>query len=353
MSQTTDRPQQADDDDSDASSSAASVQSTAPTGDTVLSVSDLRKTYGDGEDGVTAVDGVSLDVNRGEVVGVLGPNGAGKTTTIKSILGLVVPSSGSVEIAGVDADDDPRGVYRHVGAMLEGARNVYWKLTVRENLEFFAALGGNDPEAARSRHDKLLDQFNLAEKADDAVNELSRGQKQKVSLAATLARGTDVVFLDEPTLGLDVEASLELRRELRRLADEDDITVVLSSHDMDVVEDVCDRVVILSDGRVIADDPVEELVGVFETQAYRVVAAGQLPGEVRSRLVRDYRVENFDVLDDRTRFDVTLGDDDSLHGVLGVLDDAGHDLLDVDGLEPDLEDVFLDVTGRASGGDGQ
>ncbi len=352
MSQTTDRPQQAGD-DSDASSSSAVVQSTVPTGDTVLSVSDLRKTYGDGDDAVTAVDGVSLDVNRGEVVGVLGPNGAGKTTTIKSILGLVVPSAGSVEIAGVDADDDPRGVYQHVGAMLEGARNVYWKLTVRENLEFFAALGGNDPDAARSRHDKLLDQFNLTEKADDAVNELSRGQKQKVSLAATLARGTDVVFLDEPTLGLDVEASLELRRELRRLADEDDITVVLSSHDMDVVEDVCDRVVILSDGRVIADDPVEELVGVFETQAYRVVAAGQLPGEVRSRLVRDYRVENFDVLDDRTRFDVTLADDDSLHGVLGVLDDAGHDLLDVDGLEPDLEDVFLDVTGRAGGGDGQ
>ncbi|SEW00053.1 ABC transporter ATP-binding protein [Halobacterium jilantaiense] len=344
MSQTTDRPQRTDD---------TSSSTPSPETETVLAVDDLRKTYGDGEDAVTAVDGVSLEVDRGEVVGVLGPNGAGKTTTIKSILGLVVPSSGSVEIAGVDADDDPRGVYRHVGAMLEGARNVYWKLTVRENLEFFAALGGNDPDAARSRHDKLLDQFNLAEKADDAVNELSRGQKQKVSLAATLARGTDVVFLDEPTLGLDIEASLELRRELRRLADEDDITVVLSSHDMDVVEDVCDRVVILSDGRVIADDSVEELVGVLETQAYRVVAAGQLPGELRSRLVRDYRVENFEVLDDRTRFDVTLGDDDSLHGVLGVLDHAGHDLLDVDGLEPDLEDVFLDVTGRASGGDGR
>ena len=344
MSQTTDRPERTADEASPPPAADA---------ETVLAVDDLRKTYGSGEDAVTAVDGVSLDVTRGEVVGVLGPNGAGKTTTIKSILGLVVPSSGSVEIAGVNADRDPRGVYQHVGAMLEGARNTYWRLTVRENLEFFAALGGVDPAAARDRHDALLDQFALTDKADETVNDLSRGQKQKVSLAATLARGTDVVFLDEPTLGLDVEASLELRRELRRLADEDDITVVLSSHDMDVVEDVCDRVVILSNGRVIADDPVEDLVGVFETQAYRVVAAGQLPGEVRSRLVRDYRVENFDVLDDRTRFDVTLGDDDSLHDVLGVLDDAGHDLLDVDGLEPDLEDVFLDVTGRDGGGDGR
>jgi len=344
MSQTTDRPQPAH--DADASPATASAT------ETVLAVDDLRKSYGSGADAVTAVDGVSLEVTRGEVVGVLGPNGAGKTTTIKSILGLVVPSSGSVEIAGVDADDDPRGVYRHVGAMLEGARNTYWRLTVRENLRFFAALGGNDPDAARDRHERLLEQFDLAGKADETVNDLSRGQKQKVSLAATLARGTDVVFLDEPTLGLDVEASLELRRELRRLADEEDITVVLSSHDMDVVEDVCDRVVILSNGRVIADDPVEDLVGVFDTRAYRVVAAGRLPDEARDRLARSYRVENVEVLADRTRFDVTLGDDDALYGVLGVLEDAGHDLLDVDGLEPDLKDVFLDVTGRADGESG-
>jgi ABC-2 type transport system ATP-binding protein len=308
MSQTTDRPQRVD--DSEASSTPA------PATETVLAVDDLRKSYGSGEAAVTAVDGVSFEVARGEVVGVLGPNGAGKTTTIKSILGLVVPSSGSVEIAGVDADDDPRGVYQHVGAMLEGARNTYWRLTVRENLAFFAALGGNDPDAARDRHERLLEQFDLAAKADETVNDLSRGQKQKVSLAATLARGTDVVFLDEPTLGL-------------------------------VVEDVCDRVVILSNGQVIADDPVEELVGVFDTRAYRVVTDGELPGEVRARLVREYRVENFEVLSDRTRFDVTLADDDALYDVLGTLDDAGHDLLDVDGLEPDLEDVFLDVTDRA------
>jgi len=346
MSQTTDRRRP---------NEAADAESTPTLGtdETVLAVDDLRKTYGDGEDAVQAVDGVSFEVNRGEVVGVLGPNGAGKTTTIKSILGLVVPSSGTVEIAGVEAHENPRGVYQHVGAMLEGARNTYWKLTVRENLEFFAALGGNDPEAARARHDKLLDRFNLAEKADEAVNELSRGQKQKVSLAATLARGTDVVFLDEPTLGLDVEASVELRRELRRLADEESITVVLSSHDMDVVEQVCDRVVILSDGEVIADDAVEELVGVFETQAYQLEVEGAVPPALRDRLERAFIVENWESLADRTRFEVTLADDHTLYGVLDALRDADCTLLDVDGLEPDLEDVFLDVTGRAPGGDGE
>jgi ABC-2 type transport system ATP-binding protein len=317
--------------------------------ETALRVSGLSKTYGDGEDAVRAVDDVSFEVGRGEVVGVLGPNGAGKTTTIKSILGLVLPTDGTVEVAGIDAAENPRAVYRHVGAMLEGARNVYWKLTVRENLEFFAALGGQSPAVARKRQDGLLEQFGLAAKADDPVNELSRGQKQKVSLACTLARGTDVVFLDEPTLGLDVEASLELRRELRRLAEEEEITVVLSSHDMDVVEAVCDRVVILSDGRVIADDPVEDLVRLFETQAYRVTVGGPVPDAVRRRLDRAYDAGEWSTAGDRTTFDVTLTDGDTLYEVLDVLRGAGLELVDVDGLDPDLEEVFLEVTGRAPG----
>jgi ABC-2 type transport system ATP-binding protein len=314
--------------------------------ETVLGVDGLRKVYGDGEDAVEAVEDVSFDVSRGEVVGILGPNGAGKTTTIKSILGLVVPSSGEVTIAGIDAHRNPRKVYRHVGAMLEGARNVYWKLTVRENLEYFAALGGQSVSGSRDRQDELLEAFDLDEKAGKPVNDLSRGQKQKVSLACTLARGTDVVFLDEPTLGLDVEASLELRRELRRLADENDITVLLSSHDMDVVEEVCDRVVILSDGRVIADDSVAELVRVFETQAYRVTVEEAVPQSARERLDRQYRAENWTRNGDRTSFDVTLADGDDLYAVLDVLRDEDLSLVDIDGQDPDLEDVFLEVTGR-------
>ena len=316
-----------------------------------ISVEGLTKVYGDGQDTVRAVDDVDLTIERGTTVGVLGPNGAGKTTTIKSLLGLVLPDHGTVEIAGIDAHEQPRAVYRHVGAMLEGARNVYWRLSVRENLEFFAALGGHSVAATRDRHDRLLDAFDLAEKADEPVNDLSRGQKQKVSLACTLARGTDVVFLDEPTLGLDVEASLELRRELRRLAEEEDITIVLSSHDMDVVEDICDRVVILSEGSVIADDPVDELVGVFETQAYCITVEESVDDATRGLLDAEFDAADWTETGDRTRFDVTLADGDVLYDVLDVLRDAGLSLADVDGHDPDLEDVFLEVTGRANGGD--
>ncbi|WP_435360744.1 ABC transporter ATP-binding protein [Haloarchaeobius sp. DFWS5] len=323
------------------------------TGPPAISVTGLTKVYGEGDDAVRAVDGVDLTIEQGTTVGVLGPNGAGKTTTIKSLLGLIVPDQGSVEIGGIDAHENPRQVYRHVGAMLEGARNVYWKLTVRENLEFFAALGGISGSATDERHERLLDAFDLTAKADDPVNDLSRGQKQKVSLACTLTRGTDVVFLDEPTLGLDVEASMELRRELTRLAEEEDITVVLSSHDMDVVEDVCERVVILSEGSVIADDPIEDLVRVFETQAYRVTVDGEVPATVRRRLDETFAADGWDHAGDRTRFDVTLTDGDALYDVLDVLRNAGLALVDIDGLDPDLEDVFLEVTGRAVDADGR
>ncbi len=312
-----------------------------------IEVDSLTKRY----DSVTAIEDISFTIDSGELVGILGPNGAGKTTLIKSILGLVVPSSGNVRIAGIDARERPRRVYRHVGAMLEGARNVYWRLTVRENLAFFGALGGQDPDAARDRHDRLLEQFGLADKADVPVNDLSRGQKQKVSLASTLARGTDVVFLDEPTLGLDVEASLELRRELSRLAEEEAITVVLSSHDMDVVEDVCDRVVILSDGGIIADDAVDDLVSVFDTKAYRITVNGSVPEEVRASLTSSFHADGFEAVGDQTRFEVRVDGDTTLYQVTDALREPGLELVDIDRHDPDLEEVFLDVTNNRIRGD--
>ncbi|WP_152529782.1 ABC transporter ATP-binding protein [Candidatus Halobonum tyrrellensis] len=308
--------------------------------DPAVVVRDLAKTYGDD---VRALDGVSFTVDRGEVVGLLGPNGAGKTTCIKSVLGLVLPSSGSVELAGVDAHADTRRAHRRVGAMLEGARNVYWRLTVRENLAFFAGLAGRSPAALRERHDALLDRFGLAEWADTPVRNLSRGMKQKVALACTLSRDVDVAFLDEPTLGLDVESSRDLRSELRTLAREEGLTVVLSSHDMDVIEDLCDRVVILSAGRVVADDSVETLLDVFRTQTYRVVVDGA-PDGLRDRLAAEYDLTEWTTDGGRTRFEVTLASGNRVADLTRTLVDAGCAIRSVDTAEPDLEEAFVRLT---------
>ncbi|MCU4741791.1 ABC transporter ATP-binding protein [Natronoglomus mannanivorans] len=320
------------------------------TDETVVSVRGLTKTYGSGDDHVLAVDGVDFEIDRGTVVGLLGPNGAGKTTAIKAMLGLVVPDEGSVTIEGIETTDAPRAVYRRVAAMLEGARNVYWRLTVRENLRFFARLGGHDPAETdvRERHDRLLEDLDLVEKADVPVNKLSRGMKQKTSLACTLARETSVVFLDEPTLGLDVESSLDLRAELRRLAERESITIVLSSHDMDVVEDVCDRVIVMNDGQVVADDSLEELVDVFRTQTYRVTVDGTLAPERRERLEGEFGADGWTTVGDHQRFDATLRRGEDFYAMMDVVRESPCPLVTVTALEPDLEDVFLALTDRES-----
>jgi ABC-2 type transport system ATP-binding protein len=309
--------------------------------DPALAVEGLTKRFG-GEDGITAVDDVSLTVETGSVVGLLGPNGAGKTTTIKSILGMVLPDAGSVRVNGIDVYDRPREAYAHVDAMLEGARNDYWRLTVRENLRYFTTIKGIDPDSIADRHERLLAALDLAEKADVPVRSLSRGMKQKVSLASVLASEADLVFLDEPTLGLDVESSRTLRRELRRIVDERDLTVVLSSHDMDVVEDVCDRVVIMNKGRVIADDTVTNLLSGGRA-SYRVTSPDfdeRLLARVRDR----FDVVGVDRFDGRTRIEVAT-DSDGFYDLAALLQRHDVRLDAVNTVEADLEDVFVSLTG--------
>lgn len=324
------------------------VTDTCSGGTPAIRVDGLRKSFGDGDDAVTAVDGVSFEIETGTVVGMLGPNGAGKTTTIKSILGLVIPDSGTVEIAGIDVHERPRRAYRNVGAILEGARNVYWRLTVQENLSFFAGLGGDDPSDLRERHESLLAQFGLSEYADTPVNDLSRGMKQKVSLASTLARDVDVVFMDEPTLGLDIESSLELRSELDRLADREDVTIVLCSHDMDVIETVCDSVLILNDGSVVEHDTVDSLLELFRTREYQVTLESPVADDV---LRRFERAVGADCSDDGDRVIVTFTatNGDEIYDVMDIIRDAGAELRDVESVDPNLEEVFLRLTETGDG----
>jgi ABC-2 type transport system ATP-binding protein len=307
-----------------------------PDADRVLSVRDLTKTYGDDGDAVTAIDGVTFDVHRGEVVGLLGPNGAGKTTTIKSILGLVAPTSGRVDVLGNDPIEDPKRVHEDATAVLEGARNVYWRLTVRENLRFFTGLASDHPNERTADHDRLLDVLGLQPKADTVVNELSRGQKQKASLACALVRDASLVFLDEPTLGLDVSATRDLRAELTRLASEDDRTLVVSSHDMDTIRETCDRVVVLDGGRVIANEPVSEFVDLFETRTYRVDLAARPPSPI----------EGFDVVwTDETTIEATVAGSREFYEFVDALQDAGAAVESIAPADDELESAFLATVG--------
>lgn len=233
--------------------------------------------------GIKAVDGVDFSVAPGEVVGLLGPNGAGKTTTIKMICGLIAPDSGTVTINGFDIGRDRRRALRHISAVLEGNRNLYWRLSVRENLLYFAGNRGLAPTSVSRRIEELLEQFGLAGKTNELVANLSRGMQQKLAIAVALLADTDVLLLDEPTLGLDVETGYEVRTLLRDIA-RTGKTIVLSTHDMAVVEALCGRVVIINHGRVATDDGVANLMRVFGSRSFVVTLGRPLAAVMAAEL---------------------------------------------------------------------
>ena len=333
------RPRESAEDDADTVADSAAEATAEP----ALAVDGVSKRFGSGDDPVVAVDDVSFAVEQGSVVGLLGPNGAGKTTLIKCALGMVLPDSGTVEVFGREMREGRRGVYSDVDAMLEGARNDYWRLTVRENLRYFATIGGVDPDSVSERHDRLLERLDLADEADTPVRNLSRGMKQKVSLASVLAGGARLVVLDEPTLGLDIESSRTLRTELRRLAREEGLTILLSSHDMSVIEAVCDRVIVMSNGRVVADDTVEALLAGADRDVVRVTSS-DIDDALRRRLDERFEVLADERRDGHRRLDVRA-EGDEVYELMDTLREAGVTVEQLRTVEPDLEDVFVNLTG--------
>lgn len=310
----------------------------------VVNVEGLTKRYPKrGAKGtVTAVDDVSFSVRRGEVTGLLGPNGAGKTTTIKTICGLLRPDAGRVSVCGVDNQRQRLRALRHISAVLEGNRNLYWRLTVRENLFYFAGNRGVSVRAVRPTVERLLAQFRLEDKANELVNNLSRGMQQKLAIAVALCAGTEVVLLDEPTLGLDVETGLEVRALLAEVAREGR-TVIISTHDMALVQALCKHVVIISRGRVVADSSVGELLGLFETRAYRVVLGAPLTPAQEGRLARfgaRYEVAEAPTLE------LTLEHPEDLYDLIDTLKAARTPIESLSRTEMDFERVFLELVGR-------
>ncbi len=314
-------------------------------GDGVLVVEGLSKSYRTRRGEVQALTDVSFSVAAGEIIGLLGANGAGKTTTIKSVCGLVTPTSGAISVNNVDALRSRRAATRHLTAVLEGNRTVYWRLNVRENLEYFAALRGLRARAVRTSIDDLVARFNLVDKAETPAMHLSRGMQQKLALACAVLPGTPLLLLDEPTLGLDVETSHELRGYLRNLAAEDGRTVVLSSHDMRVVRDVCDRVVIINGGRVVADETIGSLVKLFKARSCRVTFSAPVDDATHARLTET--LEGLRFVDDTT-VEAVLPDGAAFYELFDLLRAAGCEIDAVDSVDSDLEEIFLRIVKGAT-----
>lgn len=299
----------------------------------------LRKSYRAGRGTVKALERVSLHLREGEIVALLGANGAGKTTFVKCLLGLVYPDSGQVRLCGYDPFRQPRLALAQVGAVLEGSRNIYWQLSALENLLFFAGIAGIPLTQARERALQLLEQLGLAHRRHDVVGSFSRGMQQKVALAAALIRNPRVLILDEPTLGLDVEAARDLRLYLRRVVDEERRGVLLCTHQMELVEQIADRVVILHRGKVVREGTVAELRASLRQRVIRFTFACPLSDVLRDRIRAVLPTARVDT----TSVTIDASESAALYTLMRLLSEAEAPIQAIETLTPSLEEVFLEV----------
>lgn len=288
---------------------------------------------------VVALADVSLSVAIGEVHGLLGPNGAGKTTLVKVLATVLLPTSGTARVMGHDVVAETAAVRPLIGIVLGGDRGLYYRLTARQNLSYWAALYRLPPEVSRSRIDTLLDRVGLSQRADDRVQSYSRGMRQRLHLARGLLHDPPVLFLDEPSTGMDPVAAREFRTIVRELATEHR-TVFLTTHDMAEAEAVCDRVTLIDRGRVLAcESPsaLSRLLSRFE----RIECTGLADGIVEDLRALD-GIEHVTVVAETVRVD--LESQAAVGEVMRWLVAAGVTSIKVS--RPSLEEVYLGLLGE-------
>lgn len=232
-----------------------------------LEAYNLKKTYRHKQI-VEAVKNVSLTIRSGEVLAFLGPNGAGKTTSIKMMAGLIKPDAGWVRIAGSDPHRNPAAL-QNLGAVLEGNRNVYWRLSPQDNLEYFGVLKGLSHRQARKSGMALLERFGLLHKRRTPVQNLSRGMQQKLAIAVSLIHQPQLLLLDEPTLGLDVEATEDVKLLVREIA-ASGCAILLTTHQLAIAEELSDTIAIIQQGEILTQAPTAELIRQFSGTSYKI-----------------------------------------------------------------------------------
>ena len=287
---------------------------------------------------VRAVVDLSLSIPRGQIFGFLGPNGAGKTTTIKMMCGVVIPDSGRVTLLGHDVRRNRGTAMRQIGAVLEGARTIYWRLSAMENLMYFGRLKGVRGKYLKPRAERLLKELDLWERRNDDVREFSRGMQQKVAISAALMSDPPIVLLDEPTLGLDVESARTVREWISQLAKVENKTVLLTTHQLAMAQELCDRIAIINEGRLIADRTIGELLSLFRRDYYTIRVGGQFNGQ--GSLPEGLILEQSD---SETTISGDIADQNRLHQVLRCIRDEGLTILSVQRSEPSLEQIFVEL----------
>ena len=262
--------------------------------DTVIEADGLVRTFKrKGMPDKIAVDNLSFKVSRGEIFGLLGPNGAGKTTTIKMLSTLLVPTSGFARVLGYDVSNEKtmQDLRRRINIVSGGERGLYYRLSARQNLEFFADLYGIPKKEQGPLFTGLLETVGLADAADMKVEGYSRGMKQRLHIARALVNSPEVLYLDEPTIGLDPEISRDIRRTIKELS-EAGTTIILTSHYMYEVEELCDRMIIISNGKTVGSGTAAEIKESVSDSSMIHVVTDRDPSDAVSSLRSDDRVSS-------------------------------------------------------------
>jgi ABC-2 type transport system ATP-binding protein len=297
-----------------------------------------------------ALDDVSLSAPRGELFGLLGPNGAGKTTLIKILTTLLLPTSGTARVAGFDVVDRVNDVRRCINMVSGGENSGYGLLTVRENLWMFGQFYGLTSEVTNRRIRELLSILKMEDRLNTKASELSTGLRQKMNIVRGFLTDPEVLFLDEPTLGLDVAAARDVRQFIRRWIDESrHRTLLLTTHYMVEADELCDRVAIINDGRVLACDTPARLKQRLQREPIfsleTTVLADAAAGSVAS--VAGVRKGIHRPADGRSVLELTLAEDHVLGAVFQSIESHGAAVMALTKREPTLEDVFIDLVGRS------
>ncbi len=310
--------------------------------ESVIQVKGLTKRFGD----FTAVDRISFDVKKGEIFGFLGPNGAGKSTTIRMLCTLSRPSAGSATVAGLDVVKDDSRVRYHIGLVSEKLI-MYNDLTARENLRLFGELYDLPKDALNKRIDKLLRFVRMEKWADARIGTFSTGMKQRINVIRALVNQPEILFLDEPTLGLDPQSTVEIRELVRRINLENKTTIILTTHMMVEADLLCDRIGIIDRGKIVAlDTPanLKKLVSGTDTSVLEFDIPNLSPGLLTS--LGSIPCVASVAQEDETHVKIHARGDDSFDAVIDGIRKDGGKVLGVRNLEPTLEDVFLKLTGR-------
>ena len=289
---------------------------------------------------VVALDGVSLSIPAGEVHGMLGPNGAGKTTLVKILSTVLLPTSGTAQVLGHDVVEATRAVRPLIGIVFGGERGLYTRLTARQNLEYWGALYRLPSALIRQRSADLLERMGLVDRADQRVEEFSRGMKQRLHLARGLMGDAKVLFLDEPTTGMDPIAGREFRNLITELRDEGR-TILLTTHDMVEAESVCDRVTLIDHGRILATETPRSL-GTLISRYQRIDVTGAADALLAEVAALPGVSSATQQADGSTRIEVS--EEGATEVVLRRLVDGG--VTDLQTSLPSLEEVYVQTIGE-------